>query len=162
MVRIYAIVDKLRGFPSDMMMYLWLKYRQVQMNDSSFWFLPNRIMVLLALLLLWSSCFALTSAYGSDSQILLDEDIAIDYGGEFWEYAGDARILNSTFNSTYALLFVAAISAVLVVIGTFLFLTEESSHDFTKDRRRTRFHSNDYEYLYDDGRYLSKELVCKR
>ena len=112
---------------------------------------------LLSLLLLGSSSsLAFAATYGSDAPILLDEDMEIDYGGrgELVEYAGDARILNSTFNSTYALLFVAAVSAVLVVIGTFLFLSEESSHDFTKDRRRTRFHSTDYEYLYDDGRYL--------
>ena len=117
-------------------------------------FHPSRMVFLLSLLLLGSSSLAFAATYGSDAPILLDEDMEIDYGGELMEYAGDARILNSTFNSTYALLFVAAVSAVLVVIGTFLFLSEESSHDFTKDRRRTRFHSTDYEYLYDDGRYL--------
>ena len=115
---------------------------------------------LLSLLLLGSSSLAFAATYGSDAPILLDEDMEIDYGGELMEYAGEARILNSTFNSTYALLFVAAVSAVLVVIGTFLFLTEESSHDFTKDRRRTQFHSTDYEYLYyDDGRYFSNLLL---
>ena len=116
------------------------------------------VFLLSLLLLLGSSSVAFTATYGSDAPFLLDEDMEIDYGGELMEYAGEARILNSTFNSTYALLFVAAVSAVLVVIGTFLFLTEESSHDWTTDRRRTRFHSSDYEYLYDDGRYFRNTI----
>ena len=101
---------------------------------------------------------ALVATEGADdiyAPVLLNEDMETDYDIKLMEYSGSGRVFNSTgFNSTYALLMVAAVSAFLVVIGTFLFLSEESSYDFTKDRRRTRFHSADYEYYYDDGRYL--------
>ena len=101
---------------------------------------------------------ALAATEGADDIYvpeLLNKDMEIDYDIKLMEYTGSGRVFNSTgFNSTYALLMVAAVSAFLVVIGTFLFLSEESSYDFTKDKRRTKFHSADYEYYYDDGRYL--------
>ncbi len=106
-------------------------------------------------LLLAAACICLTSTADAAKMSFLDDDeLDLDFGSMAEEeYAGEGRFLvgNTTFNSTYALIFVAFVSSVIAATGIFLYFYESSTGIITAGRR-TGFKGGEYDYYYYDGR----------
>jgi hypothetical protein len=82
---------------------------------------------------------------------ILEDDLELDYGDLSYDAGSGRTFGNTTFNSTYALIGIAFLSAVLVSVGVFLYFYELSTGVITK--RRTGFGGGDYEYYDYSGSY---------